>query len=407
MARPRLALGTYGAISTRKINKTTWMSTGRYRDLDGATRKVETRGRTKTEAETAFKERCRERTSFGGPGGALTKSTTLAELGSIWLDDQELEGHSANTMRVYRIAVENHITVYQGQVMIGELTTNGANRLIRSVQTHHGASSAKLAKTVLSGMCKYAVNEGVITKNVVREVGSIKVKPKTAPKSFTWEQILDLRQKVAADPQAIDRDLPALVMFQQDTGMRIGECLAVTEDCLNLEIEKPTITVKQTAVYRPGLGEWIQAHPKSDASIRTFELPSELVPVIRARLATGRVTTINYCESQRGTEGQREWTEDRILLFPMTRYASKAGLRNQSNVLKQLADAFEKAGYGRDVKSHTFRKSLVTMMLEAGIPLNKIADHMGHDKLLVDVYVGRKKFSDAAAGLINGKYLTA
>jgi integrase len=78
-------------------------------------------------------------------------------------------------------------------------------------------------------------------------------------------------------------------------------------------------------------------------------------------------------------------------------------LRNRSNTTGDLRRALDRIGYPW-VSSHTFRKTAITRLDDAGLSARQIADHVGHARpsMTQDVYMGRSVASSAAAEILNG-----
>jgi integrase len=79
------------------------------------------------------------------------------------------------------------------------------------------------------------------------------------------------------------------------------------------------------------------------------------------------------------------------------------GVRDPSNTLKMMRQAFKHAGF-EGVTSHYFRKTVATLMDEAGVSACSAADQLGHAKpsLTADIYMGRKKRATGAAEVLEG-----
>jgi integrase len=106
---------------------------------------------------------------------------------------------------------------------------------------------------------------------------------------------------------------------------------------------------------------------KSRASERALVLPAWCVQLLRAR----RVP-------MGGFEGP---------VFP----DSRGGWRDRSNVGK----VFRRVRDGSDfewVKTHTFRKTVATLLDESGASARMVADQLGHSRISMtqDVYMGRR-----------------
>lgn len=55
-------------------------------------------------------------------------------------------------------------------------------------------------------------------------------------------------------------------------------------------------------------------------------------------------------------------------------------LRDPSNTQADLPDIFARAGYGW-VTSHVYRKTVATLMDDAGLSARQAADQLGHSKI--------------------------
>ena len=77
---------------------------------------------------------------------------------------------------------------------------------------------------------------------------------------------------------------------------------------------------------------------------------------------------------------------------------SLGGLRDKHNTLARWRDFRDRAGYPW-VTFRTFRRSVATILDEAGLSARQIADQLGHSKVSTtqDVYMGRRMLSRKAA----------
>ena len=76
------------------------------------------------------------------------------------------------------------------------------------------------------------------------------------------------------------------------------------------------------------------------------------------------------------------------------------GWRNPPNTQADLRDAFTAAGFDW-VTTHTFRKTVATLMDHAGLSSRAAADQLGHanTSMTTDVYFGRKVAAAASSRL--------
>jgi integrase len=85
------------------------------------------------------------------------------------------------------------------------------------------------------------------------------------------------------------------------------------------------------------------------------------------------------------------------VVFP----SANGRLRDPSNTSGDLREALDRAGFPWG-NSHTFRRTVVTRLDEAGLSARQIADHLGHSRpsLTQDVYLGRGTVSPRTAAVI-------
>ncbi|MDT4991086.1 MAG: hypothetical protein QOH97_978 [Actinoplanes sp.] len=257
-----------------------------------------------------------------------------------------------------------------------ELTVGTAERFLRAVETKHGPSLTKTVRSVLSNVCAYAARLDAMARNPVRDTSPISVKPKKGkPRALTAAGIRQLRAYVTYDPVARRRDLPDLVDVMAATGMRIGETLAVTWDAVNLDAK--TVEVRGTVIRIKATGLIIKPEPKTEAGYRTLILPDWAVTLLLARR---RREDLKFGEL--------------ALVFP----SAVGTLRDPSNIDHQIKDAFTYAGLP-DLTSHILRKTVATLMDEAGLTARQAADQLGHAKVSMtqDTYFARKTLDTGAA----------
>lgn len=381
MGRPPLPLGTYGKIRLYNTTKG-WKARSLYRDYDGTTRHVERHGKTKGAAERALAEALRDRARFDA-GDSLSPDTRVSVVAEQWFTELGEQGRSPSTMQAYRDRLDRQIIPALGRVRVRELTVGLVDRHLAAVRAKHGAAMAKQTKSVLSGICGLACRHDALEHNPCRDVARISTKPKNPPRSMSVEQIQDLRAWLTYDDTAVEKDLPDLVAFMAATGMRIGEACAVMWE--DLDLENGTVRVRGTVLRLRGQGLIIKPTPKTKAGERILELPSWCVELLVHR---------SYSLQPDRTDIQdRSYSQ----VFP----TELGNLRDPSNTRRDLREAFKRAGHA-GLTSHAFRKTVATLMDEAGLSARAAADQLGHAQvsMTTDTYYGRKKASTGAAGVL-------
>lgn len=368
--RPPLPVGTFGSITTKEVRTKRYRARTRFRDFDGQVREVVRFGETSAAAERNLKTALAERVEETR-GTDITRASKVSELAAAWLDEvAESDRLAASTKARYQTIVASFILPGVGALRVSELSVAAVDRLLRAVSQRHGGATAKAVRSCLSGMVGLAMRHGALTTNPTRDAREISV-PKKLARALTSDELADVLTKIAADPEAARLDLVDLVRFMAGTGVRIGEACALRLGQVDLDAGTVEISATVTDI---GLEE----RTKTAAGWRVIALPPDLVELIRRRKEAGKVNP----------EG---------IVFP-----SPIGrVRDSSNTAGDLRRAFDDAGYPW-VSSHTFRKTVATMLDAAGLTARQIADHLGHAQpsMTQDVYMGRRMTTSAAAEVL-------
>ncbi|AYN58585.1 tyrosine integrase [Arthrobacter phage Melons] len=362
MGRPPLPVGTWGAVRVEKIAGG-YRARARFRDFDGRTRDVERSGKTKGAARAALTADLNDRTAPAGE--EITASTRLQLVAEIWRAEK-WPNLAENSRKRYRDALEDHILPGLGALTVSECSVTRIDRFLKATAAGTGAPSAKVCRSVLSGILGLAVRHGAAATNPVRDVAGITVTPKEI-RALTLEEIRAARSAVRSwqlgEPLAEGRprrgrpptqDLLDILDLLLATGARIGELLAIRWS--DVDLEDGTLTISGTIVSTEDKPARLvrQAHPKSSTSRRRLALPPFAIDALmRRRLA---VTVANVHD----------------VVFPST----EGTLRDPGSVRKQLAKVLAPAGLGW-VTPHVFRKTVATA-LDAAEDLRTAADQLGH-----------------------------
>ncbi|MDP9435969.1 MAG: site-specific integrase, partial [Actinomycetota bacterium] len=305
---------------------------------------------------------------------------------------------AAGSLRAYEYALRSHLVgtedepAHLAHLTVREVKVSTIHRRLSEVAAEHGEGAAKMARQVLRSVLGLAVRHDAITANPVREVGAIKAprgkaKPKRVEEArgFTPEE----RDAVVAfadfDRRSVGRDLGDLVAFLAGSGARIGEACALRWSALDLD--KGTATLGPVVVRTKGEGLSIQEDGKTKAATRTVHLSPALVARLMARQVAAPAT-------------------EHGAVFT----APRGGLRDPSNTAQDFRDLL--TDVGREVfgdpdhltwaTSHTFRKTVATVLHEAGVPDVQVSNHLGHSRpsMTQDVYLSRRETPKAAASLL-------
>ena len=370
MARPPHPVGTSGNVRSYRT-ASGWRSRTTVRDYDGKTREIERAGRTKAEAQRKLATALRDRV-HADHRAELTPDSRVALLIDRWIADFESQGKALRTLEQYRYALDRSVIPGLGALRVRELTVAACDRFLRTVETKHGAAVARTTRSVLSGLCGFAARRDLLERNPVRDTGVISTKPKNPPRAMTIEQVHDLRAALTFDDLAIRRDIPDFVAFMLATGLRISEAAAVVWG--DVDLQRQTVAVRGNVVRVKGKGLVVQSDESSKLIVRALVLPDWAAELLRQRYDG------ESCPASRPVFS-----------------APKGGLRDPSNTQADLRAAFTECGY-EWVTSHVFRKTVASLMDEAGKTARAVADQLGHSQpsMSQNKYMGRRGTSDAA-----------
>jgi integrase len=264
-----------------------------------------------------------------------------------------------------------HVLPALGQLKLREVTSSRVVKFLTNVRNNSGPSVAKTTRTVTSGILHYAQQNDAVERNVAKDILPLSGKPKKQPRALTKDERARWLDQLRTDTTAVARDLPDLVDFMLNTGVRIGEALAVSWDLVDLEAA--TVQISYTVIRVMGHGI-VRKSPKTAAGNRTLPLPPTTVAMLRRRRRAGRIGATP--------------------VFP----GFEDGWRDPTNTSRDLRNARGTEEFAW-VTSHVFRKTTATVLDEAGLSAREIADHMGHENISMtqDRYLGRRGTSRQAA----------
>ena len=300
------------------------------RDHDGRTRPVERSGKTKGAATNRLKEHLRDRVRLDVGDGDITPDSTVELLVKTWFKNGVKDELWVDTTKQqYERVMDVHVIPGLGGLAVYQLTVGRSRGFLDKVKSKHGASTARMARSVLSGAASLACQHGALPQNPIREIPAIKVDsaPVTA---FTVDEVRSLRRDIRLNKRACRRDLPDLVDFMLATSLRIGEALAFEWTDIDLEAGTCTVVANVHRIKDKGLLRNI--YPNNKLKRRTLRLPAWAIEMLRARHTA---------------------MSDATLVFPAV---ASGTLRDPSNIGADLRDAFADVGIS-NAKSHMFRKT--------------------------------------------------
>jgi integrase len=253
MPRPPLPLGTYGKIKTWKEGKT-WLARAQFRDFDGIVRPVKRSAETKAAAERKLKTALADH-QMPVKQSEITAQTKIEKVAELWLAEIEraVDGgsKSPSTLDTYRTIYRRHVKPALGALRVREVNTPVVDRVLAAIK-HKTVSGARTAKIVISGLMRLAARHGAVTINPVRETARIEGTPRRRPRALTAQERQQWLAALEASKPARRWDLPDLSLMMLATGCRIGECLAIGWE--EIDLDNASVEICWRLVRQTGVG---------------------------------------------------------------------------------------------------------------------------------------------------------
>lgn len=339
-------------------------------DGSGKRRRAKVVGATKTEARNKLKVLVKN-ADEGLPSGhgGLTVAKYLDEQWLAIALPAQPRVHSKNTLDLHRWAATK-IKPVIGAKTLRALTPEDVDRLLaRLADDGLSKRSVGTVRTCLVTALKWAARRGLVSRNVAElSVMPTHARAQRGGRSLTLDQAHTLLEAAAGDR------LGALVTVGVMLGLRPGE-LAGLRWC-DVDLDAGVLNVEQARKReRDDEGHEVLffGAPKTAKSRRSIDLPAPTIASLRAHR--------RLQNAERLKAGAR-WV-DLDLVF-----ASTIGTPvNPSNLRRDMGELTERAGIGR-WNPKELRHSAGSLLSAAGVPLERIADLLGHTdtRMLERVY---------------------
>lgn len=356
-----------GSIYKRASNGR-WVAT--YTDKAGNRRTVT--AKTKTEV---LKRLADVRRKLDGGLPARDSRVTVSQLLDRWVRDVLPAQVAPSAVENYSIIADTHLRPALGSRRVAELTTDEIDELLAAKRSAgYSVSTVRRIRAVLSQALTQAVKWKMIQQNPA--VLSVNARaPRIEGRSLTPEQVRTFLGSVRGDR------LEAAYVTLIGTGLRRGELLALAWDVVDLDAS--TLTVRRALKYEANVA--VIGDVKTASSRRAVNLPAPVTDALRAHRTRQAAEKL----------ASSRWEDSGLVFTNRT-----GGPIDPRNFSRGFAKAAERAGLGH-WHVHEARHSAASLMLARGVPLEVVADVLGHSSVRVtaDVYghVMAPQRQDAAA----------
>ena len=317
---------------------------------------------------------------FKGEGSlSITGDYLFSDFAHRWLDIKK--NHSKKTTcRIYHDACVLHIIPVLGCYRLNKINTAHINDYIAGkLRVGLSSSTVNHHRAIIHGILDLACREGVLNKNVVEASNSVSTKRKVV-KVLTLEQmkhLLSVARSLQSRPVNSYKYIYHIVLLALATGARRGEILALKWE--NIDFANSKVTIKENLLELTG-GLYFDS-PKTDSSIRTIAVNTNILTVIKNEL----------------------WTADGIDLVFHTRSGKPIAPSSLGRSFRRLLKEAGIEGF----RFHDLRHTHATRLVAAGVNVKLVSKRIGHNDIrtTLGLYTHILPEQDIEAAEKSGKWL--
>ncbi|MGM0253124.1 hypothetical protein IGJ99_000678 [Enterococcus sp. AZ095b] len=285
---------------------------------------------------------------------------TLEELLNSWWNQ-----HKTSVRKTSAKAYEKILRYIFANININVLIRNADTKFFQIFinELPHSFEYKKKFKSVLNMAFNYAVDMGMVTDNPINRVRIYK--PSLTKENFETveskyleeEEVYLLLEYYYSTFQSVHHG--RLAEFMYLTGLRAGEAISLTVNDYNRNNQ--TISVTGTLDYSSGYKNATKELPKTLSSFREVVLSNRSIEIIEELLL----------------ERDLKYNNKSDYLF-----VGKTGKPIQLNAfnssLKKANENLGKKKINKNISSHIFRHSHISLLAELNIPVKAIMERVGH-----------------------------
>lgn len=249
-----------------------------------------------------------------------------------FLSSKSVEGCSEKTIAYYRSTLNNALTKVGKK--ISHVTTDDLRNYLNDYQKESNASKVTVdnIRRILSSFFAWLEDENHIVKSPVRRIHKVKT-GKTVKETYTDEALEEMR-----DHAGNSRDL-ALIDLLASTGMRVGELVKLNRDDIDFQNRECIVTGKGDKQRKVYFDARTKIHLRKYLSERTDNNDALFVSLLSP--------------------------SQRLQISGVEIRLRKLG--RELNMSK--------------VHPHKFRRTLATMAIDKGMPIEQVQHLLGHQSL--------------------------
>lgn len=345
----------------------TWVAAMEAGRENGIRKRIIRKAATKREALAKLEEAKR---TLREAGTVPDARTTVEQYLTRWLEKTAPNRVKESTLEGYRSMVNTHLIPHLGSRRLDQLTAGDVEGMLSAMakgtkdKKPSSAWTRRQARAVLSGALETAKRDGHVTRNVAAQATPPRIERSVDDDTLSREEVAKLLEHLADDRLAVAAELALRL------GLRRGEILALRWP--DVDLKAGNLRVRGTLKWRSRT-EWYVDTPKTKAGDRVVPLTDHLVDRLKAHKRAQA--------AERLAAGDQWQNLGFVVCEPVG--VPLTGRK----LLTWWKAALDAAGLA-DRPFHATRRTAVTLMAEAGVPLQVAANIVGHAsiRMTADVY---------------------
>lgn len=285
----------------------------------------------------------------------LNENMRFSELADWYFENYAPVELKEGTVYNYKSAYNNHIKPVLGNVRVKDINTPRLTQFVQSLKLQ--PETVRKIYVVLQSIFHRGVEQGFIRDTPCRNV--ILPKNRSKKKKPVLDEEQTSRFMKLIEEKKCDPDIKRIIKVLLYTGMRCGECLALSWDDINFE--EMTISIEHNLADVAGK-HWLTT-PKTESSIRTIGMSQALADIFR--------------EQKKYQEQLIEALGDDFSHPEMVFTSANGNYRDRSSLGTSLK-RFLRGTEFDFLTLHSLRHCNATLLLNSGVDLKVVSDHLGH-----------------------------
>lgn len=285
----------------------------------------------------------------------LNENMRFSELADWYFENYAPVELKEGTVYNYKSAYNNHIKPVLGNVRVKDINTPRLTQFVQSLKLQ--PETVRKIYVVLQSIFHRGVEQGFIRDTPCRNV--ILPKNRSKKKKPVLDEEQTSRFMKLIEEKKCDPDIKRIIKVLLYTGMRCGECLALSWNDINFE--EMTIFIEHNLADVGGK-HWLTT-PKTESSIRTIGMSQALADIFR--------------EQKKYQEQLIEALGDDFSHPEMVFTSANGNYRDRSSLGTSLK-RFLRGTEFDFLTLHSFRHCNATLLLNSGVDLKVVSDHLGH-----------------------------